>query len=103
MTEEEAKTKWCPFARVADTGDKGHITVNRHNGAPYYSETFCIASACMAWRWDVDHEISLDSHAGDKEWYETVRADLNKHATFQTVWVRRFKNQNGHCGLAGQP
>jgi hypothetical protein len=34
MTEEQAKGKWCPFARVdIDSGNR------------------CIASACMAWRW----------------------------------------------------
>lgn len=44
MTEDEAKTKWCPQTRL---GDKG----NRSNsfGVDY---TFgrCIASECMAWR-----------------------------------------------------
>ena len=62
MTEEEAKTKWCPFVRgvfgknqndsfdlksntvhnrvLLDTGDVGiHPAMN------------CIGSACMAWRW----------------------------------------------------
>lgn len=43
MTEEEAKTKWCPFARDVD-------------GAP---TTNCIGSACMAWRWD--HDIYRES------------------------------------------
>lgn len=41
MTEEEARTKWCPYrARVAQT--------SIHMG---YEE--CMASDCIMWRWDV--------------------------------------------------
>lgn len=44
MTEDEAKTKWCPHVRV---GDKA---VNRYfDGFP--SHSYCIGSECMAWRW----------------------------------------------------
>jgi hypothetical protein len=42
LTEQEAKTRWCPMARVALAG--GDRT-NR-NGT-----RCCIGSACMAWRW----------------------------------------------------
>lgn len=48
MTEEEAKTKWCPFGRVEGPFVYGNPTVNR--GEAEKSWTFCIASACMAWR-----------------------------------------------------
>lgn len=46
MTEDEAKTKWCPFARVVDSarGTDGE-------GAR------CIGSACMAWRWLTSPEV----------------------------------------------
>lgn len=37
MTEEEAKTRWCPMARTGDEHDR------------------CITSSCMMWR-----EIWLD-------------------------------------------
>lgn len=51
MTEEEAKTKWCPFARVDSTA------ANRPNPGPNCDVTAgwppCIGSACMAWRRDV--------------------------------------------------
>ena len=53
MTEDEAKTKWCPFVR---TGLVAGMAVNRHVAdAPkavdgVYDETRCIGSACMMWR-----------------------------------------------------
>jgi hypothetical protein len=60
MTEDEAKTKWCPFARVSLAGTK--LQISPHNRAeadhgsrvdsvpnPPYAR--CLGSACMAWRW----------------------------------------------------
>lgn len=37
MTEDEARTKWCPYARRPSKTN--------------LSDRTCIASACMAWRW----------------------------------------------------
>ena len=96
MTEEEAKTKWCPFVRgvfgknqndsfdlksntvhnrvLLDTGDVGiHPAIN------------CIGSACMAWRW----ALSPD-----------------KAAHFNKTWKTKGEpeaNPVGYCGLAGKP
>jgi hypothetical protein len=47
MTEDEAKTKWCPFARIAD--GEPSVAVNRPE--PYGDVPHCLASFCMAWRW----------------------------------------------------
>ena len=55
MTEEEAKTKWCPMVR---TGLVAGMAVNHHAGsrldAPpqgdVHDETRCVASDCMMWR-----------------------------------------------------
>ena len=44
MTEQEAKTKWCPLARGkggVNRADAGENTLLYGN---------CIGSACMAWR-----------------------------------------------------
>ena len=38
MTEEEAKTKWCPQC------------VSQTDGDAEYSQR-CLGSGCMAWRW----------------------------------------------------
>ena len=78
ITEEEARTKWCPFVReMSVAADKGKVMAL---GNRYVSETKvskvrdrfsnppgarCIASDCMAWRWS--------------------------------------SNDRGWCGLAGEP
>lgn len=82
MTEEEAKTKWCPFARV--TADDRHvgdnsawnrIQVDDGDAAPHLTEqTRCIGSACMAFRY-------VERHAGQPPMNE----------------------RNCFCGLAGSP
>jgi len=63
MTEDEAKTKWCPQAK-----------------GQYPSQTYCIASECMMWEWDM-------------EFGEPTGAIQRKEKS--TV--------NGYCGLSGQP
>ena len=47
MTEDQAKTKWCPFYRATEKGMDNRLSVR--NGA---GEACCIGAACMAWRWD---------------------------------------------------
>lgn len=61
MTEEEAKTKWC-FR------------------APDAANDRCIGSACMAWRWVMEHIIQRDG---------TISGPT--------------PSQQGYCGLAGKP
>lgn len=46
MTEEEAKTKWCPMVKY----DLGR-SVNR-DACYDNAGTHCVGSACMMWRWD---------------------------------------------------
>lgn len=82
MTEDDAKQKWCPFARVVQyssndggpppaPGNRCILTANvteALNGA-----TTCIGSQCMAWRWstvETPDQIGLP---------------------------------DGYCGLAGKP
>jgi hypothetical protein len=46
MTEDEAKERWCPFVRLSANRFRGE-------GVTEHQATRCIASECMAWRWDL--------------------------------------------------
>ena len=79
MTEDEAKTKWCPFV-LSDNSDNA---INRWCDGAFqlkdgsYKDAFkCIGSECMAWRTTF---IEREDPSG-----EVVR-------------------HNGYCGLAGTP
>ena len=56
-TEEEAKTKWCPFGRGmirATSREETATGFNRGHNAEARMEiplTYCIGSKCMAWQW----------------------------------------------------
>ena len=53
MSEEEARTKWCPMARVSTYTEDNPVesAVNRTDiGIPYVGSR-CIVSECMMWRW----------------------------------------------------
>lgn len=86
MTEDEAKTKWCPFYRTCASGhymldnrapnDPGHA-----ESAPPFDRYHCIGSACIAWR-ATDNEGGPWSPDEEKE-------PVSKPA--------------GYCGLAGKP
>lgn len=79
MTEEEAKTKWCPFTRVMlSTWQKNPIgpeLVHLASGYSHNRQTcfpdperatycehllphgaMCIASKCMMWQWQLSNE-----------------------------------------------
>lgn len=47
MTEEEAKTKWCPFGHMYSP-QGGAFNRNTYGEGT----TKCLASKCMMWRWD---------------------------------------------------
>lgn len=84
MTEDEAKTKWCPETRYFNDGTK--MWVNR-TGVDWLDK--CIGSACMAWRWKqrVTNQEEMDNNQ-----YSTIRIKPILEDTDQ-----------GYCGLAGRP
>jgi hypothetical protein len=85
LTEAEAKTKWCPFARVGGGQGMDGSSYNRiehHGGDISHTVATCLGSACMAWRWQ----------AGTFEDYGRMMA---KNKSGYVVVA------TGHCGLAG--
>jgi len=84
MTEDEAKAKWCPFARVE--GDGRNMEVVNGYTVP---AVFCIGSACMAWRLGA-RQLFRNSATG-----ALTERDLTGNG--QWVYV------DGFCGLAGAP
>lgn len=74
MIEDEAKTKWCPFAREAST--PGGWNRGVFSDGP---RSKCLGSQCMAWR-ATDREAVPCQPDGEPDFKEA-----------------------GYCGLAGKP
>ena len=92
-TEEEAKAKWCPFARVSSYGRESswNRTGPQRVGDPAVlvpAWSLCLGSACMAWR-----AIEQWRPRSDYQWDEG-----RPHLTGPNVERRTV----GYCGLAGQ-
>jgi DNA-directed RNA polymerase alpha subunit len=122
MTEEEAKTKWCPMAQYPDSWDH------------------CTGSACMAWRSTGFYAEINDTSIDDLELpirvrgalkfvgYKTIKdiimggtvnltrtpnfgkcslAELTKILNDYGVTLTEYGVKNpsggGYCGLAGEP
>lgn len=49
MTEDEAKTRWCPMVRSLYSSAVFGVGLNR--GLPNNSAARCCGSSCMMWRW----------------------------------------------------
>lgn len=63
LTEQQAKSKWCPLARAESTRGSNAIPVNRSGNAPDV-DCLCIASGCMAWR---SEAVTLDREGHSPE------------------------------------
>ena len=72
MTEEEAKTKWCPHKRIDSY--EGNSNYNIHSNGGMAVVTNCIASDCMMWVADIDVTYKMEQ------------------ATYKTL-------DSGRCGL----
>jgi hypothetical protein len=133
MTEDEAKTKWCPFSRTTEaTGESCSFPRNRvarpfdEKPPMVFSDTLigcnCIASGCMAWRWMEEPQwetaLTRSSSAGSpapppgEGWEEARRWDGEvidgntgeRMRRYVTYWRRPIIDaKHGHCGWAGKP
>jgi len=92
MTEEEAKTKWCPFARGSQYTN-GNSNNRTHEGEPG-EHTRCIGSACMAWRWLPGSFEVVNTATGE-------RLGVRDIARLPDERFERGKPTTGYCGLAG--
>ena len=75
FTEEEAKTKWCPFSRAGWTGGvESQYSGNRwfeQDGETVSKDVSCLGPRCAAWTWQ-------DVKRDDGWWEETGPQTLRK-------------------------
>ena len=69
MTEAEAKKKWCPRARITagvhEFNPISHGPAAITNRCDTPTMTDCLASECMAWRWeDIARRKPIDGYCG---------------------------------------
>ena len=87
MTENEARTRWCPFVRVTVTPNdatwQGNMMTNRGQIPAANTDTRCIASDCMCW-------IATDNE------FEPEPPETS------AVRVPQQGKPAGYCGLAGK-
>ena len=96
LTEAEAKTKWCPFARFLGQGAQGGrlialaaVNIGDENGKEIRS--YCISSRCMAWRWA--QKPNPD--------YKRPHAQMPYPDNLPPTHIE--DRERGFCGLAGRP
>ena len=99
MTEDEAKTKWCPFARQIESFAE-KTSYNRTTDGKGVGN--CLGSACMAWQAIIVHDyktlkvgLEPEPSAKEKGWEAPITGSLGV-----VVWTRA-RNIGGYCGLAG--
>ena len=125
MTEDQAKTKWCPFARVVTAQvasevvfhpanraairyDDGRLEINDN---PEHAR--CNGSACMAWRTSHTERGPIVERRkaeplsrkpeGDDWGYEAIDPARSSTGGEWVRWDRDRSETHGFCGLAGAP
>ena len=111
MTEDEAKTKWCPAYRVATSGGEVTSTYEMDNRPMRYEPQepdpagglpkpiglhefgCCIGSSCMAWRWN---------KVPNPAWSPSQQSMISYPAAnvYSRVPEGIDSTTDGYCGLA---
>lgn len=88
LTEDQARTKWCPHAVASHTDPRAGFRNDEPDGVP---KTFaCIASGCMAWR-----KLTVWI---DRATNEPAIPGVTAHGALEERY-----SDTGYCGLAGKP
>jgi len=90
MTEEEAKTKWCPMRRLTEIG---HVRIT--NVDPGIHTLNCIGSACMMWRTDQRFTVHRD--------VVPINVRFSDNGEIRSELATPDEPQHGHCGMGGKP
>ena len=85
MTEEQAKTKWCPLVRNFPDGHNA-------DGLRRIELSACIGSKCMAWR-NAD-QVGIGPNGEERKPVSASRSV--RYADVGTKWIDR-----GYCGAFG--
>lgn len=80
MTEDDAKTKWCPMVRFKSAETGSGPAFNRGGSPDDWHILNCIGSRCMAWRAEM-----VDANDDPKD-----------------IEARWIESGRGYCGLAGK-
>lgn len=124
VTEEEAKTKWCPMYRVATSGGDPSCTFEMDNrqrdgipppagsskdapwtpGPKFNPWVTCVGSGCMAWRWEdplFEYALTCPGPDWEEDAVDGYTITLKTYQGLKKRWRRRALT--GFCGLAGRP
>ncbi|WP_188260832.1 hypothetical protein [Azospirillum tabaci] len=103
MTEEQARTKWCPKARASDQAEPP-LSINRVRTNKPDGDCLCIASDCMAWRWAGEKTayqrlVGRNDPTPEPPWAPTGRVST----AGREVWEMDAGSRQGFCGAFGKP
>lgn len=115
MTENEAKTKWCPMARVPD----GRSASNRYIEGIAPSSASCLGSECACWVWNEERNIAVATRIPEQRVQEEIEKqkkdkltflyevpdgrtkvmDAPDMVTYSLYFEKEPEKRQGHCGL----
>jgi hypothetical protein len=106
MTEDDAKTKWCPYRSTAAfqvmhltvvAGGTGAVgAIQESNLSPT-----CAGSNCMMWRWE--RSEPTPTMTGNQHTADALLADKRYTSHPDAPGMFWKTGGDGHCGLAGKP